>query len=219
MKKPLCIALICACLSTSSAFAMSTSDFDAGMSKGINYYNRGLYYEAIDEFQWFCDANWGALNSGQQKYALDYLGGAKEKLQKYLEGEKQRKFYQSVAGSYVDEWAYQGTSSSGFFITISDINANGLTIDYFRFRHMPRFFGGNEYRCGFWFNRAKRQANGSYIAYGKFYGEPVTTGEYFEDSLYTVIWINNDSTIELQIYQNNEPYWTNEYHKLYKYQN
>ncbi|MDY3032183.1 MAG: hypothetical protein SOS24_10635, partial [Clostridia bacterium] len=95
MKKPLCIALICACLSTSSAFAMSTSDFDAGMSKGINYYNRGLYYEAIDEFQWFCDANWGALNSGQQKYALDYLGGAKAKLQKYLEGEKQRKFYQS----------------------------------------------------------------------------------------------------------------------------
>lgn len=63
-----------------AASAMSTQDFDNGMAKGINYFNRGLYYEAKDEFQWFCDANWGNMNSGQQQYALDYLGGTKAKI-------------------------------------------------------------------------------------------------------------------------------------------
>lgn len=214
MKKPLCIALICACLSTTSAFAMSTSDFDAGMSKGINYYNRGLYYEAIDEFQWFCDANWGALNSGQQKYALDYLGGAKQKLQQYLEGEKQRKFYQSVAGSYIDEWALDGTSSSGLYLSISDINATGLTIDLFRFRHMHNYY----YTFGYSFDRAKRQSDGSYVAYGKYYGNPRRDNgdKYFEEKCKFVIWINNDSTVEIMIYENNKPYWNGEYYKLYK---
>ena len=63
-----------------SVSAMSTQDFDNGMAKGIDYFNSGLYYEAKDEFQWFCDANWGNMNSGQQQYALDYLGGAKAKI-------------------------------------------------------------------------------------------------------------------------------------------
>lgn len=63
-----------------SVSAMSTQDFDNGMAKGIDYFNSGLYYEAKDEFQWFCDANWGNMNSGQQQYALDYLGGAKAKV-------------------------------------------------------------------------------------------------------------------------------------------
>ena len=206
MKKPLCIALICACLSTSSAFAMSTSDFDAGMSKGINYYNRGLYYEAIDEFQWFCDANWGALNSGQQKYALDYLGGAKAKLQKYLEGEKQRKFYQSLTGHYVN---YETLS-----LEISDVNSTGLTVDDFRIRHMSNYY----YHCGFSFDRAKRQSNGSYVAYGKYYGNPrLDNGDkYFEEKCKLVIWINNNSTVEIQIHVNDEPYWNGAYQKLYK---
>lgn len=66
-----------------AASAMSTQDFDNGMAKGINYFNRGLYYEAKDEFQWFCDANWGNMNSGQQQYALDYLGGTKAKIQQW----------------------------------------------------------------------------------------------------------------------------------------
>lgn len=61
-------------------FAMTTYDFDIGMSKGIEYFNKGLYYEAKDEFQWFCDYNWGNMNDGQQKYALDYLGSAKAKI-------------------------------------------------------------------------------------------------------------------------------------------
>ncbi|MBP3359698.1 MAG: copper amine oxidase N-terminal domain-containing protein [Clostridia bacterium] len=59
---------------------MSTQDFDNGMAKGIEYFNNGLYYEARDEFQWFCDANWGNMNSEQQKYALDYLNRAKGKI-------------------------------------------------------------------------------------------------------------------------------------------
>lgn len=71
-----------------SSFALTTKDFDKGMSKGINYFNRGLYYEAKDEFQWFCDANWGKMNAGQQKYALDYLNGSYKRIQKWEESQK-----------------------------------------------------------------------------------------------------------------------------------
>ena len=35
------------------SFAMPRNQFDSGMSKGISYFDRGLYYEAKDEFQWF----------------------------------------------------------------------------------------------------------------------------------------------------------------------
>lgn len=92
IKKLLCAALAAmAAVPTVSAFAMSTAEFDNGMRNGINYFNRGLYYEARDEFQWFCDYNWGKMNSGQQQYALDYLGAAKQKnTQKY--------------SSYVGKW-------------------------------------------------------------------------------------------------------------------
>ena len=87
IKKLLCAALAAmAAMSTVSAFAMSTAEFDNGMRNGINYFNRGLYYEARDEFQWFCDYNWGKMNSGQQKYALDYLGAAKQKIAKWESG-------------------------------------------------------------------------------------------------------------------------------------
>ena len=53
------------------------------MRRGINYYDRGMYYEARDEFQWFCDANWGKMNSGQRQYALDYLDGTKAKVSQW----------------------------------------------------------------------------------------------------------------------------------------
>lgn len=87
IKKLLCAALAAvAVVPTVSAFAMSTAEFDNGMRNGINYFNRGLYYEARDEFQWFCDYNWGKMNSGQQKYALDYLGAAKQKVAKWESG-------------------------------------------------------------------------------------------------------------------------------------
>lgn len=85
MKKVfVCFTLVFVMLISSvQAFAMSTYEFDAGMRKGIDYYNRGLYYEARDEFQWFCDGNWGKMNDGQQKYALDYLGAAKAKISEW----------------------------------------------------------------------------------------------------------------------------------------
>lgn len=82
MKKILCFILIYVMLSSiNMVFAMPTSTFDKGMEKGISYFNRGMYYEAKDEFQWFCDYNWGAMNYGQQQYALDYLDGTKAKVQ------------------------------------------------------------------------------------------------------------------------------------------
>lgn len=81
IKKLICSAIAATVMvSSCSAFAMATYKFDNGMRKGIEYYNSGMYYEARDEFQWFCDYNWGELNPGQQKYALDYLGGAKAKI-------------------------------------------------------------------------------------------------------------------------------------------
>lgn len=38
-------------LSSVSAFAVPRYYFDSGISKGISYYNKGMYYEARDEFQ------------------------------------------------------------------------------------------------------------------------------------------------------------------------
>ena len=92
IKKLLCAVLAAVvAMPTVSAFAMSTAEFDNGMRNGINYFNQGLYYEARDEFQWFCDANWGNMNSGQQKYALDYLGAAKQKTALWEKIEKKKK--------------------------------------------------------------------------------------------------------------------------------
>ena len=53
IKKIICAAAAAAVAMSSAAFAMPTAQFDDGMRKGINYYGRGLYYEARDEFQWF----------------------------------------------------------------------------------------------------------------------------------------------------------------------
>ena len=63
--------------------SISTAEFDSGMAKGIWYFNKGMYYEAKDEFQWFCDYNWGKMNVGQQKYALDYLGATRGRIKEY----------------------------------------------------------------------------------------------------------------------------------------
>ena len=83
IKKIICAAAAAAVAMSSAAFAMPTAQFDNGMRRGINYYDRGLYYEARDEFQWFCDANWGKMNSGQRQYALDYLDGTKAKVSQW----------------------------------------------------------------------------------------------------------------------------------------
>lgn len=82
IKKFLSLAVAAAvAIPSLSAFAIEQSAFDKGMRKGIEYFGKGLYYEARDEFQWFADYNWGNLNEGQQKYLLDYLDGAKQKTQ------------------------------------------------------------------------------------------------------------------------------------------
>lgn len=97
-------------LSSASAFAVPRYYFDSGISKGISYYNKGMYYEARDEFQWFADYNWEYLNSGQQKYLLDYLGSAKAKIREYeknfkYSSDKKSYFYQCAkeAEEYEDE--------------------------------------------------------------------------------------------------------------------
>ena len=84
MKKRI-ISAIVVILSTFnlSAFAMSTQEFDAGMAKGISYFNQGLYYEAKDEFTWFKDYNYDRMNSGQQKYLDDYLNGTWQRIEKW----------------------------------------------------------------------------------------------------------------------------------------
>lgn len=101
-------------IGSASAFAMPTYEFDNGMAKGISYFNRGLYYEARDEFQWFCDANWGAMNPGQRQYALDYLGGAQANVQKWeqylrqedqgLTGEQAIGMIRNLIGEYEDSF-------------------------------------------------------------------------------------------------------------------
>ena len=100
-----------------SAFAMSTWEFDNGMKKGINYFNRGLYYEARDEFQWFCDYNWGSMNSGQQQYALDYLGAANQRAEQAS----------NVSYSYdYDDDAYYNYDNvwDGYLWTLRVVNCN-----------------------------------------------------------------------------------------------
>lgn len=87
MKQKKLIALILSLVtlfSVTSASAMTTSEFEKGMKKGKEYFEKNMYYEACDEFQWFCDYNWWQMNDGQRKYALDYLDGTKAKFAEYV---------------------------------------------------------------------------------------------------------------------------------------
>lgn len=77
------LILGCAICAQTYSFAMSTQDFDRGMEKGINYFNKGLFYEAKDEFAWFKDYNYQKMNSGQQKYLDDYLGGTYSQIEQW----------------------------------------------------------------------------------------------------------------------------------------
>lgn len=88
---------------------MTTQEFDNGMAKGISYFNKGLYYEAKDELQWFCDAHWGNMNSEQQKYALDYLDGTKNRIAQIQQ--QQQAAAQAAARSSSGSWS-SGASDS-----------------------------------------------------------------------------------------------------------
>ncbi len=48
--------------------------------EGINYFNQGLYYEAIRELQGVCDAYWYNMTKNQQQTAVDYINKSKAKL-------------------------------------------------------------------------------------------------------------------------------------------
>lgn len=91
---------------------MTTQEFDNGMAKGIAYFNEGLYYEAKDELQWFCDANWGNMNSEQQKYALDYLDGTKSRIAQLQRQQQQQQQAAAQASSYSGSSWSSGSSSS-----------------------------------------------------------------------------------------------------------
>lgn len=77
------LILGCTIFIQTPSFAMSTQAFDKGMKKGIDYFNKGLFYEAKDEFTWFKDYNYQNLNSGQQKYLNDYLDGTYNKINQW----------------------------------------------------------------------------------------------------------------------------------------
>ena len=83
MKKIICLALVALMLSQLNVIAMSTKEFDQGMENGISYFNRGLYYEAKDEFTWFKNYNYSKMNSGQQKYLDDYMNGTWNRIQQW----------------------------------------------------------------------------------------------------------------------------------------
>lgn len=109
-----------------TSLAMTTKEFDEGMRKGIDYFNKGLYYEAKDEFQWFCDANWGGMNAGQQKYALDYLGSTNNRIQKWEEKVKQQRY-----DKYLGEWCLYGSCRfPDYTITFNHIGYDYVDMKY-----------------------------------------------------------------------------------------
>ena len=102
MKKKI-VATIVSCLMifNISVFAMTTQEFDAGMEKGISYFNQGLYYEAKDEFTWFKDYNYDRMNSGQQKYLDDYLDGAWDRIEQWENSQAETiKLYPGAPSQY-----------------------------------------------------------------------------------------------------------------------
>lgn len=79
---------------------MTTQQFDRGMAKGIEYFNKGMYVEAVDEFTWFRDYNYEKMNPGQQKYLDEYLYDAKW----YAEQEKKQESANKYKNMSVDEF-------------------------------------------------------------------------------------------------------------------
>lgn len=105
--------------------SISQTDFDNGMKKGISYFNKGMYYEARDEFQWFCDANWGKMNSGQRQYALDYLDSAKRNIQNMSTQNN---------GTWYHGGAYATSGNVSFWqysLSVSNITSSSLNVNYF----------------------------------------------------------------------------------------
>ena len=49
------------------SLVVSKDEFDNGMKKGIEYYNKGMFLDARNEFQWFCDNNPEKMNEEMMK--------------------------------------------------------------------------------------------------------------------------------------------------------
>ena len=156
-----------------NANKLSRIEFDNGMRKGIDYFNKGMYYEARDEFQWFCDANWGKMNDGQRKYALDYLDGAKREIQN-LNTQDNGTWYHggtyAVSGG-IGYWQYS--------LSISNITSGSLTVNYFGMSQSSLEVKGA---------RLYRQNDGSYA------GSAITTDK---ENIYLKINIISNSHIKL----------------------
>lgn len=152
---------------------LTQQQFDNGMRKGIDYFNKGMYYEARDEFQWFCDANWGKMNDGQRKYALDYLDGAKREIQN-LNTQDNGTWYHggtyAVSGG-IGYWQYS--------LSISNITSGSLTVNYFGMSQSSLEVKGA---------RLYRQNDGSYA------GSAITTDK---ENIYLKINIISNSHIKL----------------------
>ena len=138
--KLLGISFIMSLIFCAHSFAMPTNDFDAGMKKGIEYFDKQMYYEARDEFQWFCDYNWGSMNDGQRQYALDYLGGTKlaifdmecsyvpynEGFRTYKNLVLQQGFYDKENNWYCYEFQYKSNAEVSYYY---DIGKNQIIIN------------------------------------------------------------------------------------------
>lgn len=152
---------------------LTQQQFDNGMRKGIDYFNKGMYYEARDEFQWFCDANWGKMNDGQRKYALDYLDGTKREIQN-LNTQDNGTWYHggtyAVSGG-IGYWQYS--------LSISNITSGSLTVNYFGMSQSSLEVKGA---------RLYRQNDGSYA------GSAITTDK---ENIYLKINIISNSHIKL----------------------
>lgn len=121
---------------------LTTEEFDAGMSKGIDYFNKNLYHEAYDEFKWFRDARYEDMNPEQQKYIDEYLYGAKVKRDE-SEPYWYNKEYDSMG------WVYAGRDLSGRYLTYTgSYYSNGELIKQGRYKNytfvIPKFNSKSE---------------------------------------------------------------------------
>lgn len=90
------------------------ASFEAGMKKGIEFFNQGLYYEAINEIQGFCDANWYNMTKEQQENAIWYLNNAKTKLADYHEEIEKERFNKAIQGLWSNGNVYIFLGEDGF---------------------------------------------------------------------------------------------------------
>ena len=143
-------------LTSGSAFAMPTDQFDAGVEKGISYFNQGLYYEARDEFQWFADSSWGQLNINQQQYILDYLDGIKQEINRI----------EMLSTAEFDEGMAKGISyfNQGLYCEAKD------EFQWFADSNWGRLNGGQQQYLLDYLGGAKQEINrtftGTYTTYG-----------------------------------------------------